>query len=107
MNEIGALTEATFYILLSLYRPQHGYGIMQQAEALSGGRVRLAAGTLYGALNSLMEKQWIVQLSPEPGSRRKDYQLTPLGLKVLLQEMDRLKELVKNGEAILGGEKHE
>lgn len=51
-----ALTESTYYILLSLYHPQHGYGIMQQTEQLSGGRVHLAAGTLYGALNSLCEK---------------------------------------------------
>ena len=50
-----ALTESTYYILLSLYHPQHGYGIMQQTEQLSGGRVHLAAGTLYGALNSLVE----------------------------------------------------
>ena len=42
-----ALTESTYYILLSLYHPQHGYGIMQQTEQLSGGRVHLAAGTLY------------------------------------------------------------
>ena len=41
-----ALTESTYYILLSLYHPQHGYGIMQQTEQLSGGRVHLAAGTL-------------------------------------------------------------
>lgn len=51
-----ALTESTYYILLSLYHPQHGYGIMQQTEQLSGGRVHLAAGTLYGALTSLCEK---------------------------------------------------
>ena len=44
-----ALTETTYYILLSLYHPQHGYGIMQETQQLSGGRVRLAAGTLYGA----------------------------------------------------------
>lgn len=54
--EAMALTESTYYILLSLYHPQHGYGIMQQTEQLSGGRVHLAAGTLYGALNSLCEK---------------------------------------------------
>ena len=47
-----ALTEAVFYILLSLDRPLHGYGIMQNVESLSGGRVRLAAGTLYGALSA-------------------------------------------------------
>ena len=48
-----ALTEAVFYILLSLDTPLHGYGIMQNVEHLSGGRVRLAAGTLYGALATL------------------------------------------------------
>ena len=60
--EAMALTESTYYILLSLYHPQHGYGIMQQTEQLSGGRVHLAAGTLYGALNSLCEKGWMQQL---------------------------------------------
>ena len=59
MSEHVALTESTYYILLSLYRPQHGYGIMQQTERLSQGRVRLAAGTLYGALNALCERGWI------------------------------------------------
>ena len=56
MPENIVLTEATYYILLSLYDPQHGYGIMQEAERLSRGRVRLAAGTLYGALNSMVEE---------------------------------------------------
>ena len=51
-----ALTEAVFYILLSLDTPLHGYGIMQNVESLSGGRVRLAAGTLYGALATLTER---------------------------------------------------
>ena len=55
----AALTEAVFYILLSLDAPLHGYGIMQNVERLSGGRVRLAAGTLYGALTTLTERGWI------------------------------------------------
>lgn len=101
MQESIALTEATYYILLSLYTPQHGYGIMQQAEQLSGGRVRLAAGTLYGALNALCEKGWIVQLPAQGQSRRKEYRLTDTGLSVLKNELARLRELVKNGEAIL------
>ena len=50
MSETSALTEAVFYILLSLNQPRHGYGIMQETERMSGGRVHLAAGTLYGAL---------------------------------------------------------
>ena len=58
----SALTEAVYYILLSLVEPMHGYGIMQNVEQLSGGRVKLAAGTLYGAINTLLEKGWIVAL---------------------------------------------
>ena len=104
MAEMMALTEATYYILLSLVRPQHGYGIMQQTEALSHGRVHLAAGTLYGALNSLCDKGWILQLPVEDGSRRKEYRLTELGRSVLLAETNRLRELVENGERILRGE---
>ena len=96
-----ALTESTYYILLSLYHPQHGYGIMQQTEQLSGGRVRLAAGTLYGALNSLCEKGWIRQLPVERGCRKKEYQLTAEGLAVLKHELARLQQLVANGESIL------
>ena len=101
MAESIALTESTYYILLSLYHPRHGYGIMQQTEQLSGGRVLLAAGTLYGALNSLCEKGWIRPLPAEQGSRKKEYQLTAEGLHVLKQELARLQQLVANGESIL------
>ena len=99
MNENIALTESTYYILLSLYTPRHGYGIMQQALELSGGRIRLAAGTLYGALNALCEKGWIVPL-PESG-RKKEYKLTDKGLTVLKNELNRLRQLVEQGESIL------
>ena len=104
MPEVPALTEATYYILLSLYTPQHGYGIMQQAEALSHGRVHLAAGTLYGALNTLCDKGWIIQLPTDDGSRRKEYKLTQSGLDILRKEVRRLRELAENGETILKGE---
>ena len=99
-----ALTESTYYILLSLVNPQHGYGIMQQAEELSKGRVRLAAGTLYGALSAMVDKGWIEQLPVEEGSRKKEYQLTAQGRRVLEKEVERLRELADNGERILGGE---
>ena len=88
-----ALTESTYYILLSLYHPQHGYGIMQQTEQLSGGRVRLAA--------ALCEKGWISPLPMESGSRKKEYQLTETGLAVLKRELARLEELAANGRTIL------
>ncbi|MBQ6384320.1 MAG: helix-turn-helix transcriptional regulator [Clostridia bacterium] len=104
MAESLALTEATYYILLSLVSPRHGYGIMQLTEELSGGRVHLAAGTLYGALNALCTKGWIIQLPSEDESRRKEYRLTEKGLQVLKNETARLRELADNGERILRGE---
>ena len=103
MPDSSALTDSTYYILLSLLSPQHGYGIMQQTEQMSSGRVRLAPGTLYGALSTLCEKGWIVQLPVTDGSRKKNYQLTDKGLQVLTGELNRLRELVKNGETVLGG----
>ena len=101
MAEGFALTEATYYILLSLVKPRHGYGIMQLTEELSGGRVHLAAGTLYGALNALSTKGWIIQLPSDEDSRRKEYRLTEKGLQVLRVEVKRLRELADNGERIL------
>ena len=103
MNEHIALTEAFYYILLSLYQPLHGYGIMQRTEEFSGGRVRLAAGTLSGALNTLQDKGWIEALPCTPGSRKKEYRITAAGRAAVENELDRLRELVKNGEQVTGG----
>lgn len=96
-----ALTEAVYYILLSLLTPRHGYGIMQNAEVLSGGRVKLAAGTLYGAINSLLEKGWITALPGEKDSRKKEYVITEEGKTVLKAEITRLQELLENGRRIM------
>ena len=101
MENNYALTESTYYIMLALYRPAHGYGIMQQVEEMSRGRVRLAPGTLYGALNALSDKGWIRPLPVEAGSRKKEYKLTDAGLNVLLSEIERLRELVNNGDLVL------
>ena len=104
MNTQAALTEAVYYILLSLASPRHGYGIMQETERMSSGRVKLAAGTLYGALNGLLDRGWIRAVPGADDSRRKDYALTDKGKEALEGELDRLKELVDNGESVLGGE---
>ena len=97
------LTEAVYYILLSLFEPLHGYGIMQKVELLSRGRVKLAAGTLYGAINTLLEKQWIDALPGESNSRKKEYLITVNGREAVAHEISRLRELVTNGEKITGG----
>ena len=99
----AALTEAVYYILLSLMEPMHGYGIMQNVEQLSGGRVRLAPGTLYGAINTLLEKSWITALPGEKDSRKKEYHITEQGKQMLREELFRLKELLDNGNRILEG----
>ncbi|MBQ9323460.1 MAG: helix-turn-helix transcriptional regulator [Clostridia bacterium] len=104
MNTQAALTEAVYYILLSLVTPRHGYGIMQETERMSQGRVKLAAGTLYGALNGLLDRGWIRAVPGAEDSRRKEYALTDKGKEALESELDRLRELVKNGEIVLGGE---
>ena len=98
-----ALTEGVYYILLSLLQPLHGYGIIQNVEGLSGGRVRLAAGTLYGAINTLLEKGWITALEGEADSRKKEYVITDLGHAMLTKELQRLEELVQNGKHLMGG----
>lgn len=96
-----ALTEAVYYILLSLMEPLHGYGIMQNVERLSNGRVHLAAGTLYGAISTLLEKGWITALNGDNDSRKKEYQITDIGKSVLQGEINRLEELLQNGRAIM------
>ena len=102
-SERGALTEAVFYILLSLYSAMHGYGIMQNVKDLSGGRVDLGPGTLYGALNTLLAKDWIRAVKNEKDSRKKQYLITDLGKEMVQSEIKRLTELLANGKEIAGG----
>ena len=101
MGNGGALTEAVYYILLTLLRPRHGYGIMQMVEGLTGGRLRLAAGTLYGAISTMLDKGWITALPGESDSRKKEYRITEAGLTVLRGELERLEELTDNGKRLL------
>jgi DNA-binding PadR family transcriptional regulator len=98
------LTEATYCIMLPLTEPLHGYGIMQYVENISGGRVRLGPGTLYGALAKLEKDALIIMTLA--ADRKKCYQLTPLGCRVLRQEITRLKELVKYGDSRLSTLNH-
>ena len=88
----GALTEVTFFVLLSVYQPRHGYAIMQFIEEKTNGRLVLGAGTLYGALTSLEEKGWIRPCSHASG-RKKEYRITNAGKEICNKEIARLKEL--------------
>ena len=100
-KEDAPLTEAVYYILLALEQPRHGYAIMQYITEISHERINMGPGTLYGALKSLLEKEWIALIDAEVGSRKKEYILTGLGREVIDTEMIRLEELLTNGEKIM------
>lgn len=90
------LSQATYYILLSLRVVRHGYGIMQDVEEVSKGEVTLGPGTLYGALSKLEKQKVIEKVVIQDDERRKYYQLTDLGKAVVHLEYKRLKSLVEN-----------
>jgi DNA-binding PadR family transcriptional regulator len=99
-----ALTETVYYTLLALGAPLHGYGIMQRVAEMSDGRVRLGAGTLYGALATLAERGWIAAVEGSGTDRRKDYVITETGRAVVAREISRLEELLAAGRHFEGGD---
>ncbi|MFH2113001.1 MAG: PadR family transcriptional regulator [Spirochaetota bacterium] len=94
------LSESTAYILLSLAKPLHGYGIMQNVEQISQGTVRIGPGTLYGAFSTLEEEGLIVKVGE--ADRRKTYALTDKGRQVIKEHIRRLAILVENGKTTQG-----
>lgn len=104
MNSNTALTETVFYILPTLTKPLHGYGIMQEISSLTHGRLNLGAGTLYGALKNLQKKGWISEVDSPPDARdKRAYVLTDEGRDVLTDETERLSELITNAHTVLKG----
>jgi DNA-binding PadR family transcriptional regulator len=89
------LTEATYYILLSLVEPMHGYAVMQHVEALSQGAVKIGPGTLYGAFSTLEAEKLIVKVREV--DRRKCFTLTEKGRKVLQAQIQRFAMMTRSG----------
>lgn len=88
------LREPSFFILTALAeQPRHGYGVMKAVEELSGGRVRLRAGTLYAALDRLTEQGMLTVAREEAvdGRLRRYYRLTDEGAATLAAEVQRLR----------------
>lgn len=98
LSQYLPLTETTYFILLALLKPGHGYYVMQKVEELSGGKVRIAAGTMYGAIENLLKQKWIESV-PSNDKRRKVYQITILGKEVLNLETARLRDLIRIAES--------
>jgi DNA-binding PadR family transcriptional regulator len=95
--ETFALSEPVLLILLSLAeQPRHGYSILKDVESVSGGRVLLSTGTLYGALQRLLDHGWIERVEEDNTPRdRRTYKLTSRGRRNLQMEIGRMRHLTK------------
>ena len=104
INAFIPLQEPTFFILLSLRGGEkHGYAILKEVAALSEARVRLSMGTLYGALNRLLDQGLIERLEDQDGSRgKKAYRLTRRGLEVFEAEMGRMLQMLAAAQYLPG-----
>lgn len=91
------LSEPVLLVLLSLAeQPRHGYSILKDVEQISGGRVVLSTGTLYGALQRLLAQDWIERVQEQDSPReRRSYRLTAKGRKSLQAEVERMRHLTK------------
>ncbi|MEH7444848.1 PadR family transcriptional regulator [Bacillus sp. JJ1122] len=88
------MTETAFYILLSLAKPRHGYGIVKYVEEISYSRLQLGSGTVYGTLTKMQKDGVITVFADE--ERKTVYETTEIGRKLIAAEISRLKELYKN-----------
>jgi len=91
------LTHVAYHVLLALAQsPRHGYGIIKDVEECTGGRLVLEAGTLYAVIKRLRDDALIAEAGTpaDADARRRYYDLTPLGRRVLRAESERLAELV-------------
>lgn len=95
-EQLKTLTEPMYYVLLSLIKENHGYGIMQMISELTEGRVAVGAGTLYALLGRFEKEEIIFQIAEE--NRRKIYKLTEKGQNILQEELQRLNKMVSDGQ---------
>lgn len=105
VDDFLPLPVATFHILLALADDdRHGYGILQEVEARTGGDLRLSAGTLYRSIQRMLEQGLLIETRTRPPAdeddeRRRYYRITPLGTAVARAEARRLSQLVRMARA--------
>lgn len=98
----GPMTEAMYYVLLTLMNPNHGYQLMNAITVVSNGRLNMGPGTLYGVLTR-MQKDKLIKLAEDDG-RRKTYRITTSGEQALRSEYNRLLALVQDGKILEDGD---
>jgi DNA-binding PadR family transcriptional regulator len=104
VRELLPLPPATFHILLALSEGErHGYAVIQDVAARTGGALRLSAGTLYRSIARMVEQGLIAETTrrrtAEDDERRRYYRVTPFGTAVARAEMARLADLVRLARA--------
>lgn len=103
MSKFSPLTEASFYILLALKEPNHGYGIIKKVEELTKARIILAPGTLYGVITTFLKNNLIVLDKVEGSKKKKTYKITEAGLDLLAFELKRIESMVEQAKEVLYG----
>ena len=103
-NELLPLPPATLHILLAVAdEERHGYAIIQDVEARTGGELRLSAGTLYRSIARMVEQGLIAEVAQRrtlaDDERRRYYRITPFGKVTARAELRRLAQLVRFGRA--------
>ena len=103
VDHLLPLKPKLLHVLLALAEgPRHGYAIMQEVAARSEGQVRLWPAALYGTLRELEERDWIAETETRPSDddeRRRYFELTGLGKRVLSGEIRRLESIVDHARA--------
>ena len=93
------MTETTYYTLLSVIFPRHGYAIMQFVSELTNGRIVLGTGTLYTMVGRLVADGIIALVPNDEG--KKTYQITKNGMELLCMETERLEKQLSDGNKII------
>lgn len=106
-EKLQSFTESMYYVMLSLTKPLCGIEIMDRVKELSGGQVVIGPGTLYTMLSKFEENGLIApaDLTPNsiPWAKRKNYIITQKGKNMLVQEYERLKRQISDGQRIMEG----
>lgn len=91
------LTDATYYILLALLVPRHGYGMMSYIEQLTGGEVVIGPATAYTLIKKLQDNDCIAMSGEPDAPRRKTYEITDKGRRLVMNEIERRSRMAGHG----------
>lgn len=108
LDDVLPLSPTAFHVLVAMADgPRHGYAIAQEVEELTGGRILMGPGTLYGSLQR-MSSAGLIEEAANPGDdglhakRRRYYRMTPLGSEALRSESERLLRAANVAQERLG-----